>query len=309
MHHKSDNMKTTTQSIPCPEIGRQTAGKVLKGILRTYPKKMTLTGSLVLMENALDLFYPVIAGIALDAVLEGNLPTAFMMVVAIFTFWLIGAIRRAVDTRVYASIYKDLVSQVIVNERKQGLPASSTIVHSGLARQFVDFFEIQVPALVTAIISVGGAVVMLLFLEPLIGMLTGLALLVSMASGFRFMDRSEKIAECLHERQESEPLVVTNGSPLLIKRHFHVLGGRRVQLSDLEAKAYVGIGIIAAILFGALFIHLGTKGDATAGHLYMLMNYVWTFVFSLDEMPQQIQQIGKVRELGRRIAHGDSDET
>ena len=110
----------------------------------------------------------------------------------------------------------------------------------------MDFFEIQIPVFVTAIVSVIGAVIMLLILEPLIGSLAAGALLISLFSGFRFMKKSERIAECLHDKQEDEPIVVTKGSPLMIERHFRILGGRRAQLSDLEAKAYLGVGLIAA---------------------------------------------------------------
>ncbi|MEM7548286.1 MAG: ABC transporter six-transmembrane domain-containing protein [Bacteroidota bacterium] len=282
-------------------VGRQSASKVLAGILKQYPGKLSITGGLVLAENGLELLYPVIAGVALDAVLEGNLSTAFIMMGIIFTFWLVGALRRAVDTRVYTHIYKELAGKVILSERRQGLSPNSTIVHAGLARQFVDFFEIQVPAFVTAIISVAGAVIMLVILEPLIGVLAAGALLFSVLSGFRFMRKSQRFAEWLHDQKENEPLIVTKGTPLMIARHFHVVGGRRIQLSDLEAKAYLGIGLIAAMLFGALFIHMGTKSGVTAGHLFMLINYVWTFVENLDKMPEQLQQIGKLRELGTRI--------
>lgn len=283
------------------EVDKQSARKVLGDILKEYPGKLSLTGGLVLAENGLELLYPVIAGVALDAVLEGNLSTAFMMMGIIFTFWLVGALRRAIDTRVYTHIYKELVGKVILSERRQGLASSSTVVHAALARQFVDFFEIQVPAFVTAIVSVAGAVIMLVILEPLVGGLAAGALLLSILTGFRFVKKSEQFAEWLHDVQENEPYIVTKGTPLMIARHFHVIGGRRIQLSDLEAKAYLGIGLIAAILFGALFIHTGTKGEVTAGHLFMLINYVWTFVENLDEMPEQLQQIGKLKELGTRI--------
>ena len=284
------------------EVSAPKAGTVLRDILRHNPRRLAFTGVLVLAENALDLFYPVVAGIALDAVLEGDLNTAFIMVGIIFLFWLIGALRRAVDTRVYTWIYRDLVARVILSERKQSVPSASIIVHAGLARQFVDFFEIQVPAVVTAGVSVAGAVIMLIVLEPLIGMLTAVAFLISILTGFRFVRKNQRIAKDLHDRQEHEPTVVTKGSPQMIARHFRIIGGRRIQLSDLEAKAYVGIGVIAAVLFGALFIQIGSKGDATAGHLFMLMSYLWTFVENLDEMPEQLQEFGKLKELGTRIA-------
>ena len=297
-------MNTSTQAIvhaPSQATGQRTTGKVLKDIMKTYPRRLSITGALVISENALDLFYPVFAGIALDAVLQGNLSRAFSMVAVILGFWLLGALRRAVDTRIYTKIYADLAGKVVLSERRRGLSGPSTVVRAGMARQFVDFFEIQVPALITALVSIVGAVGMLLILEPFIGLLAAIALIFSVVGALIFMKRSEFLAQCLHDRQEQEPEVITKGTPLLIKRHFRVLGGRRVQLSDLEAKAYVGVGFIAAALFAALFVHLGMQGDATAGHLYMLMSYIWTFVFSLDDMPVHIQQIGRLRELGTRI--------
>ena len=294
-------MSSTLKGTTYNDLSQQSASKILRGIIRAHPKSLTLTGILVLAENALELFYPMVAGIALDAVLNSDLLTASYMVGVILTFWVIGAIRRAIDTRVYAKIYQSLAYDVAINARKHGLDNSATIVHTGLARQFVDFFEVQVPAFVTGIVSVVGAVVMLIVLEPFVGTLASAALLIAVLTGFRFMKKSETIAEYLHDRQETEPQVVTQGSPMLIYRHFHVMGGRRIQLSDLEAKAYVVVGLMAATLFGALFYHVSTTGNTTAGHLYMLMNYIWTFVFSLDMMPYQIQQVGRIRELGNRI--------
>ena len=287
---------------PSQAIGRQSASQVLGRIVRAYPGRLTLTGSLVVAENALDLFYPIVAGIAIDAVIAGDLERAFAMVGVIFAFWVVGAARQAIDTRVYARIYADLAQDVVVGQRLLGTMASPTIVRTALARQFVDFFEIQVPAFVTAFVSIIGSVVMLVLLQPIVGYVATGLLVVSILAALGFMNRSEFLAACLHARQELEPAVVTNGNGLRIRRHFRVLAGRRVQLSDLEAGAYLVVGVMAAVLFGALFVVLVNEGGATAGAIYTLVSYVWTFVFSLDDMPMHVQQLGKLRELGSRIA-------
>ncbi|MEM1135127.1 MAG: hypothetical protein AAGI07_04760 [Bacteroidota bacterium] len=99
---------------------------------------------------------------------------------------------------------------------------------------------------------------MLLILESVIGALASIALLISILTGFRFMKKSIFISQGLHDRQETEPDVVTRESPLMITRHFYVLEDRKLQLSDLEARAQIGVGIITAVLFGTLFVHLGT---------------------------------------------------
>lgn len=284
--------------------GAPTAGRVLKRILHRYPGKLSLTGGLVVAENALELFYPLAAGIAIDAVIAGDLTRAMTMVGVIFAFWMIGAVRKAIDTRVYARIYADLAGDVIAAERRNSVPASTAIVHTALTRQFVDFFEVQLPVFATALVSIVGSVAMMLHLEPTVGAVAATLLLLAALAGTRYTRLSEYVAECLHARQEHEPATVTDGAPLHIARHFHVLAGRRVQLSDMEAQAYVFVGLVAATLFGALFWVLSGQDGITAGFVYALMSYVWTFVFSLDDMPVHLQSVGRLRELGRRIDTG-----
>jgi ABC-type multidrug transport system fused ATPase/permease subunit len=291
-----------TQSL---DIGKKSAARVLKGIVRRYPGRLTLTGSLVVGENALDLFYPVAAGIAIDAVLSSDLERAFLMVGVIFGFWLLGAIRKAVDTRVYTKIYADLARSVVLTERRALMGTSTTIAHAALTRQFVDFFELQVPAFVTAAVSIVGSLVMLVILAPDVGAVAAGMLLIALIAALRYMKLSEFIATCLHNRQEHEAREVTSGSPGRLARHFRVLAGRRVQLSDLEAGAYVGVGLIASILFATLFWSMAQFDAATAGLLYTLVSYVWTFVFSLDDLPVQLQQLSRVKELGQRISPDD----
>ncbi|MBV6656625.1 MAG: hypothetical protein KI785_02535 [Devosiaceae bacterium] len=290
------------------DIGKKSAARVLKSIVRRYPGRLSLTGALVIGENALDLLYPLAAGIAIDAVLSGNLERAFLMVCVIFGFWLLGAVRKALDTRVYTRIYADLARSVVLTERRASLGTSTTIAHAALTRQFVDFFELQVPAFVTAAVSIIGSVVMLVVLAPQVGAVATGLLLLAVLAALRYMSLSQFIASCLHDRQEEEAKVVTDGSAGRIARHFRVLGGRRVQLSDLEAGAYVGVGLIASALFAALFWSMAASDAATAGLLYTLMSYVWTFVFSLDDLPVQLQQLSRVKELGQRIAP-DEDGT
>ena len=282
------NRKTRPESVPAR-------------ILRCYPGKLSLTGGLVIAENALDLFYPLAAGIAIDAVIRGDLPRAFLMVGVIFAFWLIGALRMAVDTRVYASIYAEIVGQVSQEERKRGLASSIRIAHAGQARQFVDFFEHQVPAFATASVSIIGSVAMLLILQPIVGAVAAAILLVMAVFGVRYTRKTERVSDCLHSRQEQEASVLDRGAPLMVKRHFRVMGGRRIQLSDLEARAYVLIGVTAVILFGGLFTVLSFETDVTAGLIYTLMSYAWTFIFSLDDMPAQLQAVGKLRDIGKRV--------
>lgn len=85
-----------------------------------------------------------------------------------------------------------------------------------------------------------------------------------------------------------------------LRRHYDLLSRLRVRLSDREATAFMGVGITAAVLFAFSIVQL--SGDRVQpGHVYSVMTYLWGFVSSLDEAPLIIDQLSRLRDIGRRI--------
>lgn len=41
-----------------------------------------------------------------------------------------------------------------------------------------------------------------------------------------------------------------------------------------------------------------------AGHVYAVMTYLWTFVSSLDEAPVMVDQMARLRDIGKRVNSG-----
>ena len=152
------------------KIGQQSASQTLKAIARAYPGKLFCTLSLVALENALLLAYPLFAGFAVDSIIRGDAGSALFYAAVVLAFWVVGAARRALDTRTFTRIYADLAVPVILNQRLQNHSTSRAAARVVLARDFVDFFEKHVPIIATALVSIVGAAVMLLVIEPWIGL-------------------------------------------------------------------------------------------------------------------------------------------
>ena len=163
------------------KLGQQSATSTLKAIARAYPGKLFFTLSLVALENALLLAYPLFAGFAVDSIIRRDARSALFYAVIVLAFWAVGAARRAVDTRTFTRIYADLAVPVILNQRLQNQSTSTAAARVVLAREFVDFFEKHVPTMVTALVSIVGAVAMLLAIEPWIGIASLGGLLLCMA--------------------------------------------------------------------------------------------------------------------------------
>ncbi|WP_421548228.1 ABC transporter six-transmembrane domain-containing protein [Pseudomonas sp. QD4] len=286
------------------KIGQQSAGQTLKAIARAYPGKLFFTLSLVALENALLLAYPLFAGFAVDSIIRGDTGSALVYAVVVLAFWVVGAARRAVDTRTFTRIYTDLAVPVILNQRLLNQDTSTAAARVVLAREFVDFFEKHIPTIATALVSIVGAAAMLALIEPWIGLACLLALILCCALLPRFARRNQALHERLNDRLEKEIGMVARVGAASLQRHYRVLSRLRIRLSDREAVAYLFIGTVAAALFVVAISQLALSPAVKAGHVYAVMTYLWTFVSSLDEAPTMVDQLARLRDIGKRVDPG-----
>ncbi|OYT81736.1 ABC transporter six-transmembrane domain-containing protein [Pseudomonas sp. PGPPP2] len=284
--------------------GQQSASQTLKAIARAYPGKLSGTLSLVALENALLLAYPLFAGFAVDSIIRGDAGSAVWYAAVVLGFWVVGAARRALDTRTFTRIYADLAVPVILNQRLQRHSTSRAAARVVLARDFVDFFEKHVPTIATALVSIVGAAAMLLVIEPWVGLACLLALLLCVTFMPGFARRNQRLHERLNNRLEKEIGLVEKVGAHTLRRHYHLLSRLRIGLSDREAIAFLSIGLLAALLFVVAITQLALAPQIKAGHIYAVMTYLWTFVSCLDEAPSMIDQLARLKDIGKRVDPG-----
>lgn len=280
---------------------RSSATRTLKAILRTHPGKLAFAFFLIILENALLVFYPLFAGFAIDAILRGDIGQAVWYAAIVLAFWLVGAARRAVDTRIFTRIYAALAVDVVVSQRLQEQTPSVAAARVVLAREFVDFFEKHIPTIATAVISLIGAAVMLAIVEPIVGFACFCALLFCAVWVPAYARRNEQLYGRLHNRLEREISLITKTKAQTLLRHYTVLSRLRIWLSDREAGTFLMVGVIAAALFALAIAHMASMPGVQAGHIYAVMTYLWNFVTGLDEAPAIIDQIARLRDIGKRV--------
>lgn len=288
-----------------PQAAKQskdhTAGKFLVRLLLENLGSFLITFGLLGLENALFLAYPLFGGFAINAILKGDALAASGYALMVLGFWSVGALRRAVDTRVFTKVYAKLAADVASEQHSQGQSSSRIVARVDLAREFVDFFEEHMPMLATSVISIFGAVGMLLFLDMRLGLACTTALLFVLIAFPTFSRRNERLHDRLNNQLEREVDVLSGGKKPKVLRHFHLLSKLQVRLSDLEAGAYMALGLIAAALFLTAIIGLSRTQNVDAGRIYSVMTYLWTFVMSLDEAPRLADHLAKLRNTAHRL--------
>ncbi|WP_324022161.1 hypothetical protein GC090_22060 (plasmid) [Pantoea sp. JZ29] len=275
--------------------------RTLKYLAIRHKKKLFITFFFVIAENVTFLLYPVLAGVAINAILEGNTIRAAMYGLMVLFIWLIGAVRRSIDTRTFARIYAGLAVSVVLAQRKYNLNHSTIAARVTLSREYVDFFEMHLPMLVTSVISLFGAAMMLMFIEFRAGVICFaiVAILMCFVSGYS--QKNESLFRRLNNRLEKEVDYVRKASPSLLGRHYSVLARMRIALSDREAGGYLSVGLLVALLFTMTIVLMSHTKGINAGHIYSVMTYMWMFATSLDDAPQLLEKFSQLRDIGKRV--------
>jgi len=258
----------------------------LKTITLQHKKRLFKTFGLVAAENLLLLIYPLVGSFAVNAVLNKQLVSALAYALIVLIIWGVGAARRAVDTRAFTRIYTELAVPVILNQRIKGIDTSTTTARVALSREFVNFFEHHLPTLITSAFSIIGAMVMLLLIEFWSGVV---ALLIVAGFGLLlppYVKVNDRLYFKLNNRLEKEVDRV---------ERFRIL------ISNREAFSFLCIGMAMSLLFGITLTVLTLKQGVTAGHIYAVITYLWTFAISLDDAPRLVEELSKLKDIGRRV--------
>ena len=276
------------------------AFKTLKSIAAEHNKKLILTFTLVLAENGLFLAYPIFAGFAINAIMQGNTLNALIYALFVLIAWLVGAIRRRVDTQVFANIYAKLAVNVIMNEKQNAKDDSAIIARVALSREFVNFFETHFPMFFTSVISIIGSAFMLIFVEPKVAVACFVVMTFFLIFLPRYIKKNDDLYLRLNDRLEKEAKVIGAFNKSTLNRHYDVVSKFRIAISNREAMSYFIIGISASLLFLVAIIALSSQ-QTNAGHIYSVMTYIWNFVISLDDSPKLIEEFSNLKDIGKRI--------
>ncbi len=275
--------------------------KMLRHIGKTHRRKLAATFGLVGLENLLLLVYPTFGGLAINAVIEGNTWLALLYALVVLMMWLVGALRRSMDTRTFTRIYTEIAVPVVLDQRHRQTPHSAITARVALSREFVSFFEEHLPMAATSLVSVFGACVMLLLLEFWVGVAAVAVLLVFLWLLPHFASISDSLYYRLNNRLEKDNHFIRHGSETQLWKHYHLVGRLRVLISNREALGYLAVGIAMSLLFGLAFTWMTVRGHGSAGHVYSITTYLWMFAMSLDDVPRLVEQYSNLKDIGRRV--------
>jgi ABC-type multidrug transport system fused ATPase/permease subunit len=276
---------------------------LLTGLGGRHRVRLALTYTLTLTENGVNVLYPYLTGIAIDAVLSGAWAGVAPLLIAWTVHLAVGLFRHVYDTRAFTLVYADLAADLVERQRAQGANAAHLAARVTLSREVIDFLQVEVPAVTASLVNFVGAVAMLFVLNLWVGALALVALVPMLLFTFWFSRISLRLNAALNDRLEREVELVSRASNACVRRHFaHRLRFWRVRISDAEAKVWGGIELVHIGLTLATLALLAREGSGvTAGVIYAVLSYVWTYGGSVNDMPGLVQKLSRLKDIASRL--------
>jgi ABC-type multidrug transport system fused ATPase/permease subunit len=276
----------------------------LRAIFGNYRGRILVTYAITFLENLFELTYPSVTGLAVNDLLKHTYAGLGILLGVWLLHTATGVFRQTYDTRVFTSIYTDLAARTVVEQKEMGVSTSQIVARSALSREFVNFFERDIPATVNSVFGLLGALVLLFFYDAWSAVFCLLLLVPLYVINRGYSKRTLTLNRRLNNQLEREVTLLTRTIGSRVITHYRILGKWRTQLSDAEAANWGTMELMNIVLAAAVIIRIASLRNIEAGTIYAMIAYLWNFIASLNHVPALIQQLSRLKDITRRMNQG-----
>lgn len=270
-------------------------------IFRAHRGSISLSYGLTVAEKACLLALPALTGLAIDELLARS-PWGLLTLLVVWLAQLfLGWARQCYDTRVFTGIYAELAQHTAMDQSERGESLSRIAGRVGLAREVVDFFEDELPAIAQNLLAVIGSLVMVFGYDREAGWIAACVLLPMGAANYWNGRKAARLQRALNGQIEREVDALASAQAPRLSRHFALLRRWRVALSDGQAGVWAiteGASVAALALMLWDFTH---SPAFSAGAAYALIAYMRGFLDGLNDMPYVVNNLLSLRDVLRRL--------
>jgi hypothetical protein len=300
-------MPTDSKNTVQPIVGvgeasnsNHSAGMLLS-LFAAYRGRILFTYGLFNLENLLRLVQPFVLGLAINDLLRSSYRGLLLLVLQHLSHMLVGSLRQMYDTRAFTSIYTDLATQVVFEQRERDVDISRVAARSALSREYVDFFEGSVPIMMYALYSVVGALLMLGLYDWMLVIYCLALVIPAFALNYVYSKKTLFLNNQLNDQLEQEVEVISRFDRQEVRNHYGMLARWRIKLSDWGAVNFSLMEMFVLGLMVLSLVRFCTRSEVDAGDIVAMFQYVLMFVGGLDSIPILVEQMSRLRDIGRRI--------
>jgi len=281
-------------------------------LLIKYKNPLLLVAFLILLENIAWIMEPTLFGNLIDAFISrasGVKETRQYGHIIPLIFWVTaylinsgsGTIRRKFEPRVFQKIYVELVTKIAERGRSLGIDTSIIAARAHLSQEYVTFVQYRVPEIAEQTISILGAVIALTFFDLRISLVCLFISLPLFILSSLYSRNVVKLHGLLHDQYESVYNIFTKNEPTQVTTVYSSMARIQQTIAGWGAANFGIMRFVLLLIFLFVLYIAIDLDDFSTGSIYSIVAYLWTFVTSVEYIPELLESTASLKDLSNRL--------
>lgn len=281
----------------------------LTDVIKKFRKGIFLAVSLVIIENLAWIIEPYLLGVVIDKLIDKEFVDPATSTFEPLLLWVglflvnsgVGSLRRVLDTRIFLGMFTKIASFVAENSLEKGLSVSKTSARAELSFQYITFLQFRMPEIIDNTISIFGAIIAMYLFDWRISLTCfGIIIPLYIINKYYIKRVSEHQKE-YHDQYEDVVEVISKQDPEQVKEYYTKLSKPQIKISHLGALNFGVMRFFLLLIFLAvLFISIDLDGFS-AGELFSIVAYLWTFVTAAENIPELLESYSSLQDISARL--------
>jgi ABC-type multidrug transport system fused ATPase/permease subunit len=213
----------------------------------------------------------------------------------------VGALRRFVDPRIFMKIFADIGVSVAEKSIEKDYSVAKTTARAQLSYDYIVFFEYRMPEIIENVIAISGAVIALYLIDYRIS-LTCVAIVIPLFFLSKIYSRKVGIYQKqFHDCYENMFDVFSEKKPGKIKEYFKNYSTPQKRIGVWNSFNFGIMRFFLLIIFLiVLYISIVLDG-LTAGEIYSVVAYLWTFITATEYLPELLESWTSLKDISKRL--------
>lgn len=213
----------------------------------------------------------------------------------------LGVLRRAIDPKIFLNIYTKIATEVSQSAIKLKLNISKTATRAQLSHEYIGFLQYRIPEVLENIVAIGGAIIALYFFDWKIS-ITCLCIVVPVYLANKLYSKKVMVLQKeFHDNYEDIYDIFSKQDPKYVHDYYQNLARPQKKIANWGAFNF---GMMRATLMGIFLVVLYIAIDLdefSAGELYSIVAYLWTFVTSTEYLPELMESWTSLKDISKRL--------
>ena len=277
-------------------------------MIKRFRKGFTIAITLVIIENIAWIIEPTLFGRVIDAIIDkADDPETIVFIplmIWVASFVVnsgVGTLRRSIDPKIFLNIFRNLAKDVSESSLRQKLSVSKTATRAELSYNYISFFQYRLPEIIEYFIAIGGAVLALYFFDWRIA-LTCMCIIVPLYFISKLYNKKVIVLQKeYHDGYEDIYEVFAKKDSQYVYDYYSKLAIPQRKIANWGALNFGLMRIVLIIIFLVVLYISVELDDFSAGELYSIVAYLWTFVTASEYLPELMESWTSLKDISSRI--------